>query len=102
METDFQWLKQVKSVHVIGASKKSDKPSNRLFLDMKNSGWRLIPINPQSVGDTIHGLPFRPFPQNEQSELFVVFLSPESTLEFLKKMDVYAFFKATNLASARC
>lgn len=85
METDFQWLKQIKSVHVIGASKKSDKPSNRLFLDMKDSGWRLIPINPQSVGDTIYGLPFRSFPQDEQPELFVVFLSPDSTLEFLKK-----------------
>ena len=82
MGTDFQWLTQVKSVHVIGASKKSDKPSNRLFLDMKNSGWRLIPINPQSVGDTIHGLPFRPFPQDEQPELFVVFLSPNLPLNF--------------------
>jgi len=85
METDFQWLRQVKSVHIIGASKKSHNPSNRLFLDMKNRGWRLVPINPQSVGDMIHGLPFRQWPQDEQSELFVAFLSPESTLEFLKK-----------------
>ena len=80
------WLQTVRSVHIIGAGLRSDRPAHRAFHDAGDMGYRMIPVHPRDAGNTILGRPVRPHPwQNEEPELFVLFLSPDRVFASLRE-----------------
>jgi uncharacterized protein len=46
---------RVKTIAMVGASPRVDRPSNRVMRFLQSKGFRVIPVNPQAVGETIHG-----------------------------------------------
>ena len=80
------WLQTVRSVHIIGAGLRSDRPAHRAFHDAGDLGYRMIPVHPRDAGNTILGRPVRSHPwQNEEPELFVLFLSPDRVFASLRE-----------------
>ena len=45
----------VKTIALVGASSRPERPSNRVMAFLQRKGFRVIPVNPQAVGQTIHG-----------------------------------------------
>ena len=83
------WLQTVRSVHIIGAGLRSDRPAHRAFHDAGDMGYRMIPVHPRDAGNTILGLPVRSHPwQNEEPELFVLFLSPDRVFASLRELSL--------------
>jgi len=80
------WLRDVKTVHIIGAGINSEKPAHQAFLDAADKGFRMIPVHNTDAGSSILGRPIRPDAwATENPELFVFFLSPDSVLSELRK-----------------
>ena len=48
-------LESVHTIAVVGASPKSDRPSHGVMRFLQRSGYRAIPVNPTSTGETING-----------------------------------------------
>ncbi|MEG3123245.1 CoA-binding protein [Sphingomonas sp. GB1N7] len=48
-------LEGAKTIALIGASDRPDRPSNRVMKTLQDHGYRVIPINPQITGEHIHG-----------------------------------------------
>jgi hypothetical protein len=48
-------LTTVRTVAVVGASPRPDRPSHRVMAYLQAHGYRAIPVNPTAAGDTIHG-----------------------------------------------
>jgi predicted CoA-binding protein len=48
-------LTETKTIALIGASKKPERPSYHVMETLLNHGFKVIPINPQFPGDRIHG-----------------------------------------------
>ena len=46
---------RAKTIALVGASPRPDRPSNRVMGFLKRKGFRVIPVNPQALGQTIHG-----------------------------------------------
>jgi uncharacterized protein len=46
---------QVKTIALVGASPRLDRPSNRVMAFLQRKGFHVIPVNPQALGQTIHG-----------------------------------------------
>jgi predicted CoA-binding protein len=46
---------RVKTIAMVGASPRPDRPSNRVMAFLQRQGFRVIPVNPQALGQTIHG-----------------------------------------------
>ena len=46
---------RAKTIAMVGASPRPDRPSNRVMRFLQSKGFRVIPVNPQAVGQTIHG-----------------------------------------------
>jgi hypothetical protein len=46
---------RVKTIALVGASPRPDRPSNRVMAFLQRKGFRVIPVNPQAFGQTIHG-----------------------------------------------
>jgi predicted CoA-binding protein len=46
---------RVKTIAMVGASPRPDRPSNRVMAFLQGKGFRVIPVNPQATGQTIHG-----------------------------------------------
>ena len=46
---------RVKTIALVGASPRSDRPSNRVMAFLQRKGFHVIPVNPQALGQTIHG-----------------------------------------------
>jgi len=46
---------RVKTIALVGASPKPDRPSHRVMAFLQRKGFRVIPVNPQARGQTIHG-----------------------------------------------
>ena len=46
---------RVKTIALVGASPRADRPSNRVMAFLQRKGFHVIPVNPQALGQTIHG-----------------------------------------------
>ena len=42
-------------IALVGASKKKEKDSNKVMKFLQKSGYKVIPVNPTCVNETIHG-----------------------------------------------
>lgn len=50
-------LTGVRSIALIGASENPDRPSHRVMKFLQERGYRVIPVNPGLVGDSLLGEP---------------------------------------------
>ena len=83
-ETD--WLRDVETVHIIGAGMNSESPAHQSFFDAGDKGFRMVPVHKRDAGNTILGRPIRPHVwTTENPELIVFFLSPDSVHRELQK-----------------
>jgi len=48
-------LRTVKTIALLGASPKPERPSNGVMKFLLDRGYHVIPVNPGQVGKTIHG-----------------------------------------------
>jgi uncharacterized protein len=46
---------RVKTIAMVGASPRPDRPSNHVMEFLQRKGFRVIPVNPQAAGQKIHG-----------------------------------------------
>ena len=47
-------LEGVRTIAVVGASPRRERPSHRVMAYLQRRGYRTIPVNPNAVGDTIN------------------------------------------------
>lgn len=50
-------LRETKTIALVGASPKPERPSHRVMAFLLRKGYRVIPVNPGQVGRTIHDQP---------------------------------------------
>jgi uncharacterized protein len=48
-------LKSVRTIALVGASDRPDRPSNRVMKFLQEQGYRVIPVNPMITGEHVHG-----------------------------------------------
>jgi len=48
-------LKSIRTIAVVGASPRPERPSHRVMAYLRRHGYRAIPVNPNAAGDTING-----------------------------------------------
>ena len=48
-------LKNVRTIAMVGASDRPDRPSNGVMKFLQDHGYRVIPVNPTITGEHIHG-----------------------------------------------
>ncbi|GGA58584.1 CoA-binding protein [Sphingomonas psychrolutea] len=48
-------LEETRTIALIGASDRPDRPSNQVMRTLQEHGYRVIPINPQITGEHLHG-----------------------------------------------
>jgi len=48
-------LQSARTVAMVGASDRPDRPSNRVMKFLQGQGYRVIPVNPQITGEHVHG-----------------------------------------------
>ncbi|WP_156111560.1 CoA-binding protein [Thalassospira australica] len=48
-------LDNTKTIALVGASPKPERPSNRVMKFLLDQGYTVIPVNPGQAGSTIHG-----------------------------------------------
>ena len=48
-------LEATRTIAMIGASDRPDRPSNRVMAMLPRHGYRVIPVNPQITGEHVHG-----------------------------------------------
>ncbi|HFI0708571.1 TPA: CoA-binding protein [Streptococcus suis] len=54
-DTIFDFLKEAKTIAVVGLSNREETASYRVSRIMQDAGYRIIPVNPRSAGETILG-----------------------------------------------
>ncbi|HFH9939519.1 TPA: CoA-binding protein [Streptococcus suis] len=54
-DTIFDFLKEAKTIAVIGLSNREETAAYRVSKIMQDAGYRIIPVNPRSAGETILG-----------------------------------------------
>jgi predicted CoA-binding protein len=50
-----QLLKDTRTIALIGASDRPDRPSYRVMRVLQDWGYRVLPVNPQITGERVHG-----------------------------------------------
>jgi uncharacterized protein len=50
-----QILEETRTIAVVGASPRRDRPSHRVMAYLQRHGYRAIPVNPNAAGETING-----------------------------------------------
>jgi predicted CoA-binding protein len=50
-----QIFARVKTIAMVGASPRPDRPSYRVMRFLQSKGFRVIPVNPQAAGELING-----------------------------------------------
>jgi len=48
-------LANARTIALVGASDRPDRPSNRVMATLQQHGYRVIPVNPQITGEHVHG-----------------------------------------------
>lgn len=48
-------LQSIRTVALVGASDRPDRPSYRVMRGLQEHGYRVLPINPQITGEHVHG-----------------------------------------------
>lgn len=48
-------LSETRTIALIGASDRPDRPSYRVMRFLQDHGYRVIPVNPQITGEHVHG-----------------------------------------------
>ncbi len=48
-------LEQTRTIALVGASDRPDRPSWRVMRTLQQHGYRVIPVNPQITGEHLHG-----------------------------------------------
>ena len=48
-------LTNARTIAMVGASDRPDRPSNRVMKFLQEQGYRVIPVNPQITGEHVHG-----------------------------------------------
>jgi predicted CoA-binding protein len=48
-------LEETRTIALVGASDRPDRPSYRVMQTLQARGYRVIPVNPQITGEHIHG-----------------------------------------------
>jgi predicted CoA-binding protein len=48
-------LEKTRTIAMVGASDRPDRPSNRVMAMLQRHGYRVIPVNPQITGEHVHG-----------------------------------------------
>ena len=48
-------LEEVRTIALVGASDRPDRPSYRVMQSLQAHGYRVIPVNPQITGEHVHG-----------------------------------------------
>jgi predicted CoA-binding protein len=48
-------LSEVRTIALVGASDRPDRPSYRVMKFLQDHGYRVLPVNPQITGEHIHG-----------------------------------------------
>ncbi|HFU3723402.1 TPA: CoA-binding protein [Streptococcus suis] len=51
----FDFLKEAKTIAVVGLSNREETAAYRVSRIMQDAGYRIIPVNPRSAGETILG-----------------------------------------------
>lgn len=76
-------LQDTRTIALIGASDRPDRPSYRVMATLQAHGYRVIPVNPQITGEHIHGeFVFRDLSQiGEPIDLVDIFRRPEAAGE---------------------
>ena len=54
-DTIFDYLKEAKTIAVVGLSNREETAAYRVSRIMQDAGYRIIPVNPRSAGETILG-----------------------------------------------
>ncbi|NQM55062.1 CoA-binding protein [Streptococcus suis] len=54
-DTIFNYLKEAKTIAVVGLSNREETAAYRVSSIMQDAGYRIIPVNPRSAGETILG-----------------------------------------------
>ena len=76
-------LARAKTIAVIGASPEPWRPSFGVMRYLQRAGYRIIPVNPTAVGETVHGERFHARLQDvpEPIDLVNVFRRPDAVGE---------------------
>jgi uncharacterized protein len=48
-------LREARTIAMVGASDRPDRPSNGVMRFLQDQGYRVIPVNPQITGEHVHG-----------------------------------------------
>ncbi|MDO6441611.1 MULTISPECIES: CoA-binding protein [unclassified Marinobacter] len=74
-------LEQVRTIALVGASEKTNRPSHEVMEFMQAHGYRVIPVNPRLAGKTVLGETVYPDIASlpEPVDMVEVFLAPERT-----------------------
>ena len=48
-------LESARTIAMVGASDRPDRPSYRVMATLQGHGYRVIPVNPQITGEHVHG-----------------------------------------------
>jgi len=74
------------SIHILGSGLNSDKPANKAIHDLRDRGWRLVPVHPKDAGATITDIPIRKeIDDGIIPEIVVLFLAPQRALDVVKQ-----------------
>ena len=76
-------LEGVRTIAMIGASDRPDRPSYGVMAFLQRQGYRVIPVNPQITGELVHGeFVFRALSQiGEPIDLVDIFRRPQAAGE---------------------
>ena len=76
-------LESVRTIAMVGASDRPDRPSHGVMAFLQRQGYRVIPVNPQITGEHIHGeFVFRELAQiGEPIDLVDIFRNSEAAGE---------------------
>ena len=78
-----QLLEETRTIAMIGASDRPDRPSYGVMAYLQSRGYRVIPVNPQITGEHVHGeFVFRELSQiGEPIDMVDIFRRPQAAGE---------------------